>query len=67
MILINEQTVKIRYNVTYEKSMVVRADDNEEDYEVEERIGKDMDIHIDDYTDAEVKDYGEPKIIDRGY
>ncbi len=47
--------------------MVVRADDNEEDYEVEERIGKDMDIHIDDYTDAEVKDYGEPKIIDRGY
>lgn len=47
--------------------MIVPTHVNEEDYEIEERIGNHMFQHMDDYTDAEVTGYSEPTIIDRGF
>ncbi|MEP9851516.1 hypothetical protein ABDK10_02345 [Staphylococcus aureus] len=63
----NEETIKVRYDITYEKTMIVPAHSNEEDSEIEERIGNHMFNNMDDYTDAEVKEHSEPTIIDRGF
>lgn len=63
----NEETIKIRYNVTYEKTMIVPAHVNEEDYEIEELIYNEMPTKEDDYTDAKVIRFEEPTIIDRGF
>lgn len=62
-----EETVKIKYTVTYRKTVTVPAHYNEEDFEVEERIGLYMDNSIIDYTDAEVIEHSEPTIIDRNF
>lgn len=63
----NEETIKVRYYITYEKTMIVPTHVNEEDGEIEERIGHHMFNHMEDYTDAEVKGHSEPTIIDRGF
>ena len=63
----NEETIKIRYNVTYEKSYTFPAHANDEDCEIEERIYNEMPIKEDEYTDAKVIRFEEPTIIDRGF
>lgn len=63
----NEETIKIKYNVTYEKSYTFPAHANEEDYEIEERIYDEMPTKEDEYTDAKVIRFEEPTLIDRGF
>ena len=46
----NEETIKIRYNVTYEKSYTFPAHADDEDCEIEERIYNEMPTKEDNYT-----------------
>lgn len=63
----NEETIKIRYNVTYEKSLKVPSHANDENCEIEEQIYNEMPTKEDEYTDAKVIRFEEPTIIDRGF
>ena len=63
----NEETIKIRYNVTYEKSLKVLAHANHEDCQIEEQIYYEMPTKEDEYTDAKVIRFEEPTIIYRGF
>ncbi|WP_218047577.1 hypothetical protein [Staphylococcus nepalensis] len=62
-----EETLKIKYTIEYEKTVIFPADVNEEDSVIEERIDRDMDRDINEYTDSKIRDYSGATIIDRGF
>jgi len=64
---VREETLNIKYTIEYEKTVIFTADVNEENSVIEERIDRDMDRDINEYTDSKIRDYSGVKIIDRGF
>lgn len=62
----NEETIKIKYTIEYEKTIIFPTHVNEENTAIEERINNDMDRDINEYTDSKIRDYSGSTIIDRG-
>lgn len=61
-----EETIKIKYNVEFEKTITFPAHYNDEDWELEEQIHNHMQTNKDEYTDGKVRWIEEPTITDRG-
>lgn len=58
-----EQTVKIRYDASFEKEVTMTRYDNEEENEFIERIEQDMEKYKNDYLDGYFIEFSEPKVI----
>ncbi|AYX89327.1 hypothetical protein [Staphylococcus cohnii] len=64
----NEETLKIKYTIEYERQYTFPAKNGEPDNDVEHRISNHMITNLDDYTDENLfRDIIDVKIIDRGY
>lgn len=62
----DEETMKIRYSIEFEKTITFPAHPNDEDWEIEEAIHNHMQTNQDEYTDGKVRWIEEPTITDRG-
>ncbi|MDG0843137.1 hypothetical protein M4L39_06755 [Staphylococcus equorum] len=64
----NEETIKIKYTIEYERQYTFPAHVDEPSEYVEGRISNHMFTNLDDYTDTSLfKDINKVEIIDRGF
>ncbi|GEQ01482.1 hypothetical protein D8062_09845 [Staphylococcus aureus] len=61
----NEETIKIKYNIEFEKTIVFPAHPEDDNWELEEEIHRHMKKNEFDYTDGKVRFIEEPTITDR--
>lgn len=62
----DEERIKIKYNVEFEKTITFPAKPNDDNWELEEQIHNHMQTNKDEYTDGKVRWIEEPTITDRG-
>jgi len=64
----SEETFKIKYTIEYERQYTFPAIVDEENEDIELRMGNHMFTNLDEYTSSELfKDIDEVRITDRGY
>ncbi|MDT3959509.1 hypothetical protein [Staphylococcus kloosii] len=61
-----EETIKIKYNVEFEKTITFPVHANDDNWELEEQIHNHMQTNKEDYTDGKVRWIEEPTITERG-
>lgn len=61
----NEETIKIKYNIEFEKTIIFPARPDIDNWELEEKIHRHMEKNEFDYTDGKVRFIEEPTITDR--
>ncbi|AVQ36607.1 hypothetical protein [Staphylococcus kloosii] len=61
-----EETIKIKYNIEFEKTITFPTHPNDDNWELEEQIHNHMHTNKEEYTDGKVRWIEEPTITDRG-
>ena len=60
----NEETIKIKYTASFEKTVPFIQRPNEEVNDVLDRIGRDMDKYKNDYLDGTFIEFSDPEVKD---
>ncbi|UNP87083.1 hypothetical protein MNZ23_05640 [Staphylococcus equorum] len=60
----NEETIKIKYTASFEKTVPFIQRPNEEVNDVLDRIGQDMDKYVNDYLEGTFIEFSEPEVKD---
>jgi hypothetical protein len=62
----DEETIKIKYSIEFEKTITFPAGPNDENWILEEQIHNHMQTNHDDFIEGEVRWINKPHIEDRG-